>query len=1056
MTKKGSIQANIKLSATELKLLELISNPSVICDKQGHILATNSLFNSELLKGAPISEVSVSELLDIVSFRKFVEFANSNDTIEIFVIEQAEISDTQSFTYHGRLTCVREKNFFIVRFEFSAQAPSSILNNKDVEDFTDLLLEAIPASAYFKNTAHIYTACNEEFLKFYNRTRAEIIGRSAHDMVSKELADGFQKSDNAILSSGETQVQESNQEDAVGNIKNVVIQKTAVRNKQNEIIGLIGIVLDITERRQIEKELEQSQTIFNAIVEHSPAHIFVKDPEGRHTIASNKLHRNFNWEPGYMIGKTDYELFSQEIAEEYNATDELVKKSTQPLTLRDERLINGELRNYLTVKFSLRDKEGKFFGITGIATDITELVAAENTLKLAATDLEEQVRQRSSQIIAEIKDRETAERDIYEILSISPISVGMTNLKDNTIVLENQSLIDLFAPDSGTLIGVDSRELWVDLNTLNQIRAELSTTQKYKLTEVQLKKRSGASFPAKVYGRYMERDGIPYSVFWVVDLTEEKAAQEKIIASENSMREMLAASPVALGISDIKTGQISFINESFARLLKMPTDNILGSTTLQFWRNPEDRKAFVEELERTGKVKPREMEIRRLNGDIVWVLNSWTTILIEGTPKIVFWLNDISQIKEAEKVLKASHETLELHVQQRTEELRGEIEERQKIEEALRKSEQQFEAFASSASDWFWGTDENHIFDHLSERFEEITGLRSVDFYGKSRWDVIVSNADEDVWREHQQVILNHQPFRDLLYKIKREDGSEFHASVNGVPIFDHKGAFRGYRGAARDITQIVQSAEQTKQMEEQLHQAQKMEAIGQLTGGIAHDFNNILAVILGNVEIAQEKIENNLPVDKHLKVVENSAIKGATLTERLLAYSRKQELRPTSFHLNDLTTGVLTLVERLLGEAITIETDFNDNTSPVFADVNQLENALMNLCINSRDAMPDGGTLRISTGILDLTEDNTAYPELKLGLYSWLEVKDTGKGMDESTLTHSFEPFFTTKDVGKGTGLGLSMVYGFAHQSNGTVILESTPNAGTTARIILPSDVTR
>ncbi len=1040
-----------KPTSLAIKLLELNPNSLAISDLKGQLLHANSRFSAELLKGVDVSKVSLRQLMAKVSFEEIIAFADQakGDTLEL---QNISLTDTQSVSHIGHLQCVREDNWLIFEFQPRLEDPAAAFASKSTDEIAAYILDAIPAPAYFKNTKQIYTACNDIFLEFYDRKREDVIGYSAHDLVNAELAEQFQKSDNKILETGETQIQESYAEDSSGNIKNIIFQKTVVRDLSGEISGIMGILIDVTENRKIEKELEKSRTIFNSIVENSPAHIFVKDDEGRYQIVSKKLQKMFGWGDDHMIGKRDEDIFPDDVVKDYLASDEAVRNTEEPIIVRDARVIGEETRHHLTVKFALRDNDGESFGIAGIATDITELVEAENSLKLAALDLEEKIRQRTAQITEEIRDRERAERDIYEILSISPISVGMTNLQNNKIVLENQSLVNLLEPDGGTLIGLDPKLLWVDPDGRQEIVDQLIDGQEYNLHEVSLKKLTGEAFPARVYGRYLERDGVPYSVFWIVDLTEEKAVQAKIIASENSMREMLAASPVALGISDVKTGKISFVNDSLSKLLKIPEDELLVNTTLQFWRSAEDRESFVEEFNRTGQVKPREIEIQRFNKEPVWVLLSWTRIVIEGEAKIVFWLNDISQIKEAENVLKASHETLEKHVEERTEELRSEIEERRKIEQALRQSEEQFEAFASSASDWFWGTDENHVFNHLSERFEEITGLSSKLFLGRSRMDVLEENADKEIWQEHHNLILNHKAFRDFQYELKREDGSIMHATVSGIPMFDDDGNFKGYRGAGRDLTLEITAQEQNRLMEEQLHQSQKMEAIGQLTGGIAHDFNNILAVILGNVELAQEKIEKDTQLANHLKIVESSAIKGATLTERLLAYSRKQSLRPTPIQLNDLTGSILTLVDRLLGETIQIKTEFSPSIPPVFADSNQLENALMNLCINSRDAMPEGGTLKITTGILELSASSTEYQELASGSYSWVEVQDNGKGMDKHTLQHVFEPFFTTKDVGKGTGLGLSMVYGFAHQSNGTVVIESEPGVGTRARIILPS----
>ena len=253
----------------------------------------------------------------------------------------------------------------------------------------------------------------------------------------------------------------------------------------------------------------------------------------------------------------------------------------------------------------------------------------------------------------------------------------------------------------------------------------------------------------------------------------------------------------------------------------------------------------------------------------------------------------------------------------------------------------------------------------------------------------------------------------------------------------------------------MVTGAEQIRaqKAEQQLHQSQKMEAIGQLTGGIAHDFNNILAIILGNIDLIKDDLEEDNPLYPLTSAIERSASRGAQLTQRLLAYSRKQALRPMTVDLNKLTSEMLDMMDRLLGETIEIQTKLCTQPHPVFADPGQIENALMNLCINSSDAMPDGGDLYIETGNLSVNSKNALdYPDLEEGEFSWLQVKDTGRGMDKETLEHAFEPFFTTKEVGKGTGLGLSMVYGFAQQSKGTVKMTSRPGKGTTATLILPA----
>jgi len=230
------------------------------------------------------------------------------------------------------------------------------------------------------------------------------------------------------------------------------------------------------------------------------------------------------------------------------------------------------------------------------------------------------------------------------------------------------------------------------------------------------------------------------------------------------------------------------------------------------------------------------------------------------------------------------------------------------------------------------------------------------------------------------------------------------------------------------------------------------MEAIGQLTGGIAHDFNNLLTVILGNFELIGEELGD----DKKLRTLIESGIKasgrGADLTHRLLAYSRKQSLKPTAIDLDELVVGMSDMLRRTLGGSVEIRVLEEPGLWRCHADQSQLENALLNLSINARDAMPEGGLLTIETANVTLdTGYAAALDEVAPGDYVMLAISDSGTGIEAEALKHVFEPFFTTKDIGKGSGLGLSMVYGFSKQSGGTVAIQSEPGEGTTIRLYLP-----
>ena len=239
---------------------------------------------------------------------------------------------------------------------------------------------------------------------------------------------------------------------------------------------------------------------------------------------------------------------------------------------------------------------------------------------------------------------------------------------------------------------------------------------------------------------------------------------------------------------------------------------------------------------------------------------------------------------------------------------------------------------------------------------------------------------------------------------------------------------------------------------EQSLHQAQKMEALGQLTGGIAHDFNNALTIILGNIETVQRSGEVTTPrLQRALAAATRGAERAAILISHLLAFSRKQPLEPRPIDLNSMIAGLYTMLSSTLGEMVTLRIVHGADAHRVFADANQLETALLNLALNARDAMPEGGTLTLETATVHIDDEVGENEGMTPGQYGVIAVTDTGSGMSQDVLGKVFEPFFTTKEVGKGTGLGLSQVYGFAKQSGGHVRAQSTLGAGTTLRVYLP-----
>ncbi|MGA7185531.1 MAG: PAS domain S-box protein, partial [Pseudolabrys sp.] len=281
-----------------------------------------------------------------------------------------------------------------------------------------------------------------------------------------------------------------------------------------------------------------------------------------------------------------------------------------------------------------------------------------------------------------------------------------------------------------------------------------------------------------------------------------------------------------------------------------------------------------------------------------------------------------------------------------------------------------------------------------------------------------------------------------------RKDGSRFWAHIIIDAIRDDEGELIGFAKITRDITERKEAQEKVEKAREFSLQAQKLEAIGQLTGGIAHDFNNLLTAVLGSLELLRKRLRDD---PKSIALLENAAQgaqRGTTLTKRMLAFARNYELNKEVTSIPELVRGMTELLQRSIGPSFNLETHFPLSLKPIEVDTNQLELALLNLTLNARDAMPDGGDI-----ILAAREESVAaaHKGLEAGNYIRVSVTDTGEGMDEETLGRATEPFFTTKGVGKGTGLGLSMVHGFAEQSGGRLILHSQKDRGTTAELWLP-----
>ena len=294
--------------------------------------------------------------------------------------------------------------------------------------------------------------------------------------------------------------------------------------------------------------------------------------------------------------------------------------------------------------------------------------------------------------------------------------------------------------------------------------------------------------------------------------------------------------------------------------------------------------------------------------------------------------------------------------------------------------------------------------------------------------------------------VTNHETIR------RRKDGTLIDVSLTLSPIQDEAGHMVGASAIVQDISQLKQAVAERQAMEEQFHQSQKLESIGRLAGGVAHDFNNMLNVILGYGDLMLIKLKEPDPLREDVKEMVNAGKRAAALTRQLLAFSRKQTLQPRILNLNDIISNLKKMLGRLIGEDIRLTTALGDDLCRVEVDPGQIEQVIMNIAVNARDAMPKGGVFSIETRNAALDERNAKeHFNVEPGNYALLVMRDNGCGMDETTRKRLFEPFFTTKAMGKGTGLGLATVYGIIKQSKGYIWVYSEPGKGTAFKIYLP-----
>jgi two-component system cell cycle sensor histidine kinase/response regulator CckA len=453
---------------------------------------------------------------------------------------------------------------------------------------------------------------------------------------------------------------------------------------------------------------------------------------------------------------------------------------------------------------------------------------------------------------------------------------------------------------------------------------------------------------------------------------------------------------------------------SYEKVLGYSAEELRSSSSFE-QIHPEDRdrvKEAAQEARATGIGQPMEYRIRHKDG-------TWRTL--ESTASVI-----CNSKGEPEKLIIVNRD----------------VTERNRAAEALRRSEASFRSVIVDAPYGIYRADLTGKFLMVNSALEKMLGY-------KSQEELLEANLATGIYRypaEHQKInelFLRDQHFRDIEVEWKRKDGAFLTVRCSGWPVKHESSTF--IEVFAEDVTE-------RRVLERQLRMAQKMEAIGRLSGGIAHDFNNLLGVIIGYIQVMKRSLVPGNSSYEYAEEIEKASQRAVSLTRQLLAFSRQQVLEPAILNLNTLVSDMEKMLPRLIGEDIQLNLMLDSAIGQVKADPGQVEQIVMNLAVNARDAMPDGGKLTIQTANAELdTAFSREHPGSVPGQYVMLSVTDTGTGMDPETQAQIFEPFFTTKDRDKGTGLGLATVYGVVKQSSGYITVESEKGKGASFKIYLP-----
>jgi hypothetical protein len=761
---------------------------------------------------------------------------------------------------------------------------------------------------------------------------------------------------------------------------------------------------DITERKTAEAALREAEEKYRSIFEGALEGIYRTSLEGKSIAANSALAKMMGYESAQEVVATVVDAAQQV----WPSPDDRAKF----LQLLEQ---NGVVRGYecqqkrkdgtpIWVSLSSRKvygKDGRALYIEGFVEDITDRKRTEDALRKS-----------------EAKFALAFRGSPAAMLLLRVEGVG------NRIMDANEAFERVTGYRREEVIGHVAEELglFADAGELDEFMQQFRGCGQIRGFEFQFRKKTGDIGTGLISAESMEVDGEPWTISATIDITERKAAERDRLHSErqyrslfNSMHEGIALHRLACSNGIPENYILLDVNRRFEEILGLKREDVVNKLATGVY-GTEAAPYLKEYASVVAEGRPLQFETYFPPLDKHFVIS--VAAMGEDLFATIFF--DISE---------------------------------------QRRTQERYQLISENAADviWMWDLEEDRCV-YVSPSVSQLRGFSPEEAMAQSVDQAMPADSCRMAVAETQSrraaVESGDEGARIKTSEVEyfRKDGTTVATETVTKLVSDAQGKVRYVIGASRDITELKRAEAAKARMEDQLRQAQKLESIGRLAAGVAHDFNNLLTVINGYSRLLLGRLKAGDPLRDGLEEIQRAGERAAGLTQQLLAFSRKQVLQPRVFDLNCVVEEMRPMLARLMGEDVEMSVKLHTEAATVCADPPQLEQALMNLAVNSKDAMPHGGKFSIETGFVEWGEsDVQSRPGAHAGPYVVLAVSDTGVGMSEETRGHIFEPFFTTKEVGKGTGLGLSTIHGMVEQSGGYVEAASEPGRGTTFKIYMP-----